>query len=259
MDVESRTSGADRGSGSSARCHLRPRLVLGRRGAGDRQRRSIISVGPQSLEYSEDMKRIPPGAPGALLIGAVVLSAAAVIACGGGAASPTAAPTPAPTPVPVASATPDPNVPPAGSACGKPYPPPISRLSVKIHLKDNDYWTIDSTPLVGPDGEYCYAVGFTDGRTICPLRPEGARTGPHARRGGAGSPRTESRDPPGPTSSTAPGRRRRAAARRTRRATATRTGPTPSRRSAAGSTGCAPRRGPAPRSTSTATSRNLRS
>ena len=120
------------------------------------------------------MKRIPLGAPGALLLGAVVLSAAALVACGGGAASPTAAPTPAPTPVPVASATPDPNVPPAGSACGKPYPPPITRLSVKIHLKENDYWTIDSTPLVGPDGEYCYAVGFTDGRTICPLRPEGA-------------------------------------------------------------------------------------
>jgi hypothetical protein len=120
------------------------------------------------------MKRIPLGAPGALLLGAVAFSAAALVACGGGAASPTAAPTPAPTPVPVASATPDPNVPPAGSACGKPYPPPISRLSEKNHLKDNDYWTIDSTPLVGPDGEYCYAVGFTDGRTICPLRPEGA-------------------------------------------------------------------------------------
>ena len=28
--------------------------------------------------------------------------------------------------------------------------------------------------MVGPDGEYCLSVGFTDGRTICPIRPEGA-------------------------------------------------------------------------------------
>ena len=46
---------------------------------------------------------------------------------------------------------------------------------MKIHLKDKDYWTIDSTPLVGPNGEYCLAIGFTDGRTICPLRTEGAQ------------------------------------------------------------------------------------
>lgn len=119
------------------------------------------------------MTRMPNGALSALLVGAVVLSAT-LVACGG-AASPTAVPTPAPTPTPVPTATPGADVPPAGSACGLPYPPPITRLSVKIHLKDNDYWTIDSTPLVGPDGEYCYAVGFTDGRTICPLRPEGAQ------------------------------------------------------------------------------------
>ena len=123
------------------------------------------------------MRSIPPRALGALSLGAVVLSAAVLVACGGGggAASPTAPPTPTPTPVPVPSATPDPNVPPAGNACGKPYPPPITRLNVKTHLKDSrDYWTIDSTPLVGPDAEYCSSVGFTDGRTICPLRTEGA-------------------------------------------------------------------------------------
>jgi hypothetical protein len=99
--------------------------------------------------------------------------------------------------VPVPSATPDPNVPPAGSACGKPYPPPISRLSVKIHLKDKDYWTIDSTPLAGPDGEYCYAIGFTDGRTICPLRPEAAedRAACEAWRGGT----VKATGQPGPT------------------------------------------------------------
>ena len=105
---------------------------------------------------------------------AVVFSTAVLLACGGGAAGPTAPPTPAPTPTPVPTATPDPNVPPAGSACGKPYPPSISRLSVKVHLKDKDFWTVDSTPMVGPDGQYCLSIGFTDGRTICPLRPEGS-------------------------------------------------------------------------------------
>jgi hypothetical protein len=121
------------------------------------------------------MRSIPLRSPGALFLGAVVLSTVAVVACGGGAAGPTAPPTPVPTPVPVPSATPDPDVPPAGSACGKPYPPPISRMKVKIHLKDSkDYWTIDSTPLVGPDAGYCLSVGFTDGRAICPLRFEGA-------------------------------------------------------------------------------------
>ena len=34
---------------------------------------------------------------------------------------------------------------------------------------------MDSTPLVGPDGDYCLSIGFTDGRTICPLRPGGSR------------------------------------------------------------------------------------
>jgi hypothetical protein len=32
---------------------------------------------------------------------------------------------------------------------------------------------LDSTPLVGPDFIYCRDIGFTDGRTICPVRPEG--------------------------------------------------------------------------------------
>jgi len=119
------------------------------------------------------MRCIPPGARGAVFVGALVLSVAALVACGGGAASPTAPLTPPPTPVPVPSATPDPDVPPAGSACGKPYPPPITRLKVKIHSKDKDWWTVDATPMVGPAAEYCYAVGFTDGRLICSVRPEG--------------------------------------------------------------------------------------
>jgi hypothetical protein len=32
---------------------------------------------------------------------------------------------------------------------------------------------LDSTPLVGPDVAYCAKIGFTDGRSFCPVRPEG--------------------------------------------------------------------------------------
>jgi hypothetical protein len=142
------------------------------------------------------MRCFPLGAQGALFLGAVVLSAAALVACGG-AASPSTPSTPVPTPVPVPTATPDTDVPPAGNACGKPYPPPISRLKVKTHLKDKDYWTIDSTPLVGPDGEYCFSIGFTDGRTICPLRPEGAADRAACEEWRAGTARDTGK--PGPT------------------------------------------------------------
>ncbi len=66
------------------------------------------------------------------------------------------------------------DAPPAGSGCGRPYPPPISRFNCKVHIKSVEYYSLDSTPLVGPNPEYCYGVGFTDGRTICPVRVEGA-------------------------------------------------------------------------------------
>jgi hypothetical protein len=106
---------------------------------------------------------------------AAVLAVAAIAAACGGSGGPTTPPTPIPTPVPtpVPTPTPDPNVPPAGSACGKPYPPMVTRFNVKIHSKDVDYWTIDATPMVGPDAAYCASIGFGD-RTICPIRPEGA-------------------------------------------------------------------------------------
>ena len=64
------------------------------------------------------------------------------------------------------------DAPPIGSGCGRPYPPPVTRFNCKVHLKSNEFYTLDSTPLVGPDAEYCYGIGFTDGRTICPVRPE---------------------------------------------------------------------------------------
>lgn len=58
-----------------------------------------------------------------------------------------------------------------GSGCGWPYPPPISRMNCKLHLYGPDYYTLDSTAIVGPDGAYCADAGFTDGRALCPVRP----------------------------------------------------------------------------------------
>jgi hypothetical protein len=66
------------------------------------------------------------------------------------------------------------DAPPIGSGCGRPYPPAVTRFGCKVHLKGSEYYTLDSTPQVGPDQAYCASVGFTDGRSICPIRPEGA-------------------------------------------------------------------------------------
>jgi hypothetical protein len=63
--------------------------------------------------------------------------------------------------------------PPIGSGCGRPFPPPISRFNCKIHLKGIEYYTLDSTPIVGPDCAYCASVGF-DGQCLCAVRPYGA-------------------------------------------------------------------------------------
>jgi hypothetical protein len=87
-----------------------------------------------------------------------------------GAPAPKATPTPEPSP----SATPEPSPTPDGSSgCGSPTPPPLSRLNVKVHLRGSEAWVLDSTPLVGPDAEYCRKIGFTDGRSMCAVRPEG--------------------------------------------------------------------------------------
>lgn len=91
------------------------------------------------------------------------------------------APQPTPTPVPgtVPDDGPDPATPGGGSAgvdpsgCGEPAPPPVSRLNVKLHLRQTDRVVLDSTPLVGPDAAYCRSIGFSDGRSYCPVRPEG--------------------------------------------------------------------------------------
>ena len=65
------------------------------------------------------------------------------------------------------------DAPPVGSGCYRPYPPTVSRFNCKIHLKDKEFYTLDSTPLVGPNPEYCASIGFSD-RSICPVRPEGS-------------------------------------------------------------------------------------
>jgi hypothetical protein len=52
-------------------------------------------------------------------------------------------------------------------------PPDISRMNTKIHIKGPNLWTLDTTPLIGPDAEYCRKIGFTDGRSFCPVRTEG--------------------------------------------------------------------------------------
>jgi len=44
---------------------------------------------------------------------------------------------------------------------------------VKVHQRGDNRWILDSTPLVGPDAAYCAKIGFTDGRSMCPVRPEG--------------------------------------------------------------------------------------
>lgn len=89
------------------------------------------------------------------------------------------APQPTPTPVPGTEpeADPVPAIPGGGGgvsgSCGEPVPPPISRMNVKLHGAAGDRALLDSTPIVGPDAAYCKRIGFTDGRTFCPVRGEG--------------------------------------------------------------------------------------
>jgi hypothetical protein len=84
------------------------------------------------------------------------------------------APTPSPDPNPSPTATPTP--PPGGEgagSCGSPLPPDLSQVNVKVHHRGSNTWVLDSTPLVGPDVQYCALIGFTDSRSFCPVRPEG--------------------------------------------------------------------------------------
>jgi hypothetical protein len=93
--------------------------------------------------------------------------------------APQPTPTPEPTPTPSPGAVPDGEPIPGGDdsggagACGEPVPPPVSRIYINVHARQADRAVLDSTPLVGPDAEYCRKVGFTDGRSMCAVRPEG--------------------------------------------------------------------------------------
>ncbi len=69
---------------------------------------------------------------------------------------------------------PDPSWPPPGSGCGKPYPPEISKFASKVWLPGTQYATLDSTPQVGPDVNYCRSIGYRDNRSYCPVRVEGS-------------------------------------------------------------------------------------
>ena len=86
-------------------------------------------------------------------------------------------PAPKASPTPTSEATPQPSPTPSsteGSAgCGSPLPPALTSINVKIHQRGSDAWLLDSTPLVGPDASYCAKIGFTDGRSVCPVRQEG--------------------------------------------------------------------------------------
>ena len=130
---------------------------------------------------------------------------AALSACGGNEAPPPTrpeplpdaaslipqAPAPQPTPTPTPGAAPEdpppwPAIPGGGgtaggggsgataSSCGEPEPPAIARLRVSVHSWNGERMTLDSTPLVGPDVDYCRRIGYTDGRSFCPVRPEGS-------------------------------------------------------------------------------------
>jgi len=91
------------------------------------------------------------------------------------------APTPSPTvtPTPLPDEGPLPAEPGSGGdgvvsgTCGEPAPPPISRFNVKVLSRQPAHVVLDSTPLVGPDAAYCAEIGYTDGRSFCPVRPPG--------------------------------------------------------------------------------------
>jgi len=51
--------------------------------------------------------------------------------------------------------------------------PPDERIDVGVLIVGANRLILDSTPIVGPDPDYCRAIGFTDGRRYCPPRPEG--------------------------------------------------------------------------------------
>jgi hypothetical protein len=90
----------------------------------------------------------------------------------GPAPKPSPSPTPNPDEGPAPTPTPTPGTGDAGG-CGDPQPPALSRIGISVQQRGDNRWLLDSTPLVGPDAAYCAKIGFTDGRSFCPVRAEG--------------------------------------------------------------------------------------
>lgn len=67
---------------------------------------------------------------------------------------------------------PTPPTTPPQEECHNPDPVPVDHWNVKEHIKGANKTIVDSTPLVH-NGNYCAAIGFTDGRLDCPVRMEG--------------------------------------------------------------------------------------
>ncbi len=87
------------------------------------------------------------------------------------------APKPSASPDPNTTPSPDPSANPTGQegeeSCGAPLPGPLVKININIYMAGGENWILDSTPLVGPDPAYCKKIGYTDGRSNCPVRPEG--------------------------------------------------------------------------------------
>jgi len=97
----------------------------------------------------------------------VALSLSLAGACGQASSPAQPVSTPIPTPIPTPTPTPTPV-----SNC-IPTPPPVSRWALKVMYRMPDYWILDATPKVGPNVDYCMAVGFPPGTGICTVRHEG--------------------------------------------------------------------------------------
>ena len=95
---------------------------------------------------------------------------AGLVACGGGAGSPTDPPTPRPTATPTPTPTPVPTPTlPAGMTCF-PTPPPLYGIAVKVQVGTSGRKTLDSRPQVINMNGYCESVGF--GGYFCFTRRE---------------------------------------------------------------------------------------